>query len=617
MLWKPMQILNLKIPRCRLAYRDYILLFFFFTFLMFIRLFALSADPSPSFSIGFISDEGWWVHNSRQAAIFGHWLLDDFNQGLLISPTFSLSCYCCFKLLGVHFFSARLTSALAGFACLIISFVWLKLAGGEQKSGMGPVLATLFIGWNFFFLSFNRIALVDTLLVFFLLLGVFFLDLKKRMFAFGAGLVLWAAMLTKPSALFIYPVIVVVWLWDWHKGYFEIRKVIFFISASLGSFLVWLCLMYPEYLDQFISLNLRFSKDNFPSSPVQMLLGVVTFFFRFEMGNLYLTRFIAQAPLLFCFSCWLGLGFMNKVVGEGLWQTLSHLRRWQVIMGLWLVIGVVFLMPNQYKPERRFLFLIPPMALLMADLIGTWFTSPRISLTLADIFNCSQRVLMRRMTAILFPGPLVVLGTPYLSRTVLPQTEGLGGHSWLYVACIFLSLYFVAGTLSGFIFLRWTPRALNLRRIAISLLMVFLFGHSLSYLDLYRHLSWTMKDTSQKLGEHFTEGTVVMGGVADTLCMENRAFTFTPFEVGGGVKFNQEPLKRFKPKFMLAIHQIGDIVLPDDDVRPFENVLEMMDRLTILPDREGKPRVIVDWFRFREEPFSLLTKKEISAGCLK
>ena len=48
-----------------------------------IRLVALNADPPPSMSYTFVSDEAWWVHNARNRVLFGNWVLDDFDQGFL------------------------------------------------------------------------------------------------------------------------------------------------------------------------------------------------------------------------------------------------------------------------------------------------------------------------------------------------------------------------------------------------------------------------------------------------------------------------------------------------------------------------------------------------------
>src|SRR5215471_8008626 len=47
-----------------------------------LRLIHLDADPPALMSRDFITDEGWWAHNARNAFFYGHWLIDDHNPGV-------------------------------------------------------------------------------------------------------------------------------------------------------------------------------------------------------------------------------------------------------------------------------------------------------------------------------------------------------------------------------------------------------------------------------------------------------------------------------------------------------------------------------------------------------
>ena len=46
-----------------------------------VRVINAGADPPSSISRDFITDEGQWTHNARNAAIYGQWRLDDYNPG--------------------------------------------------------------------------------------------------------------------------------------------------------------------------------------------------------------------------------------------------------------------------------------------------------------------------------------------------------------------------------------------------------------------------------------------------------------------------------------------------------------------------------------------------------
>jgi len=66
--------------------------------------------------------------------------------------------------------------------------------------------------------------------------------------------------------------------------------------------------------------------------------------------------------------------------------------------------------------------------------------------------------------------------------------------------------------------------------------------------------SFTMVNTSRRLGEYFSYGTKVIGDIADTLCLENEAFAFAPYYYG----INSNPIERFDPDFaLIKVYRYG------------------------------------------------------------
>ena len=63
-------------------------IFILFGLMFFLRLGYLNADPPGSTFTYFPIDEGWWVHNARNKALFGQWILDDYN-GMFYAPVFN------------------------------------------------------------------------------------------------------------------------------------------------------------------------------------------------------------------------------------------------------------------------------------------------------------------------------------------------------------------------------------------------------------------------------------------------------------------------------------------------------------------------------------------------
>ena len=90
------------------------------------RLFP-TADPPWNPTVGVVwHDEGAWVHNARNRALWGMWSTDAWNP-LFIAPIFTGLEYLSFALFGVGLWQARLVSELAGFLSVVL------IAGGVRR----------------------------------------------------------------------------------------------------------------------------------------------------------------------------------------------------------------------------------------------------------------------------------------------------------------------------------------------------------------------------------------------------------------------------------------------------------------------------------------------------
>ena len=124
-----------------------------------LRLAALDADPPATFSRDFISDESWWAHNARNHALFGHWRLDDFNQGFFAAPLHTCLERLSFAVGGVHLRQARLVSALAGLSTVILIGLIMKREVGAR----GSLAAMAILATDYFAVSYDRAAFVEPL----------------------------------------------------------------------------------------------------------------------------------------------------------------------------------------------------------------------------------------------------------------------------------------------------------------------------------------------------------------------------------------------------------------------------------------------------------------------
>ena len=85
-----------------------------------LRVIFPAADPPWNPSVGVVwHDEGAWVHNARNKALFGAWTMDAWNP-MYIAPVFTGLEYAAFKVFGVGVRQARLVSELTGFASVLL-----------------------------------------------------------------------------------------------------------------------------------------------------------------------------------------------------------------------------------------------------------------------------------------------------------------------------------------------------------------------------------------------------------------------------------------------------------------------------------------------------------------
>src|SRR5215217_7186897 len=91
-----------------------------------LRLLFPAADPPWQSTVGIVwHDEGAWVHNARNKALFGSWSLDQWNP-MFISPVFTALEYGSFALFGTGVRQARLVPEVLG--CLSVLLLGLGIA---------------------------------------------------------------------------------------------------------------------------------------------------------------------------------------------------------------------------------------------------------------------------------------------------------------------------------------------------------------------------------------------------------------------------------------------------------------------------------------------------------
>src|SRR5713101_4602995 len=90
-----------------------------------------AADPPWRTTVGVVwHDEGAWVHNARNKALFGAWHQDEWNP-VFIAPVFTALEYLSFDAFGVGVRQARLVSEIAGWMSVVLLALGMRRIAGN------------------------------------------------------------------------------------------------------------------------------------------------------------------------------------------------------------------------------------------------------------------------------------------------------------------------------------------------------------------------------------------------------------------------------------------------------------------------------------------------------
>ena len=129
-----------------------------------LRLVFPTADPPWATTVGIVwHDEGAWVHNARNMALFGRWSEDAWNP-MYIAPVFTGLEYLSFAIFGVGLWQARLLSELAGAASVVLLAYGVRRIAGREAG----VIAAALVATNYVYVMWNRAALMEASMVAFM-----------------------------------------------------------------------------------------------------------------------------------------------------------------------------------------------------------------------------------------------------------------------------------------------------------------------------------------------------------------------------------------------------------------------------------------------------------------
>jgi 4-amino-4-deoxy-L-arabinose transferase-like glycosyltransferase len=474
--------------------------------LLSLRMIHPSADPPETLSTsgGPYGDPGGYAFHARNKILFGEWKIDEMNSPLYSSPIPALLTYLSFKLFGIGFFSMNLIPIF--FSCLILIFAFFILKDTLDNSLSLAVLGISFLGLNYLFLMYSRIANRVMPMIFFLLMALFFFlkGSRKKIWYFFAGVSTFLAFMTKSvcfyivGAFFLGFFIYLIVKWGLKNA---LAPFGFYVTGFLIGLLFWIIFIYIPHgneIKDISSLNVPFL---FPPKNVSRML----YYFWIRPSIL-----LERAPVISLLS-----GFFLLLLFFKASQTPKKIRLIEWIMLFWIAISVIYFSIIQQRVPRHFIPQIIPMVFLSAWLIRDFLRSESLVKPTKPKFVFGLGLFFW----LLFP----------LSRILKSVLEEFpGGFSNLWIATFLLAALAFFVTLVIVFLIKLWPEGFQIslspfiRKSAVALVLLgVIFFNGRPYLAWALHPQFKLQNVSRDLGKAF-DHAAISGLWAPVICLENK-----------------------------------------------------------------------------------------------
>jgi 4-amino-4-deoxy-L-arabinose transferase-like glycosyltransferase len=505
-----------------------------------LRFVWLRADPPVSPSVGVVwHDEGAWVHNARNRALWGVWRTDAWNP-VFVTPVFTALEYGAFRELGVGTWQARVVPALSGLAAVGLLMAGLVVVGDRRTALVGGAL----VATNFIFVMWNRAALMEAPMTAFIVAGWSAYAWAGRRPAWGlaAGAAAVLAWFTKASAAFFLAALAVDAAGTLILGRSarlrtrlgmeapdrtEMRGAAFALAGAAVAAAVVMALFVVPHWSEYRFYNWQMSVTRKPSYGWRDLLTraswlpVVTDFFT----RMWLVLAAAAA----------GIATL-----AARWRTARPPTR---LLVLWVIVGLLELVIHDSGNERRYVMFIPALIALAA-----LFVTNRESVLPDGLAGAGLGSRLVALPVVLVLGYLV-LGS--LLRLGFLTQIATGSLHTVVVAAALTTVASAIVVLAG-----WRPLVTWLsRRRVPSAAGVVLVALGVGW-NLVEYAGWARRHTtfdyqaSVEVGRLLPPGTPVQGILASGLSLENR---IRPLFIGNGFGNYADRFARSDVRYILTL----------------------------------------------------------------
>lgn len=330
-----------------------------------LRVINLDADPSALISRDFITDEGWWAHNARNAFFYGEWRIDEYNLGLYSAYLFNLLLYFVFKMFAISFTTMRVLSALGGWLTVVLLFLLVR----REINTRAAVFASALLAFSNLHIVYSRTGFTESVMVFFLALTLWLWSLRRTHYSFAliAGVSSGLMVVTKITAVYFIPGLVLAVAAAAIRHSVSRREALLFLSGSgLVGAAYGILFIVPNFGD-WLRFNLQNGSGSEWSTRPSSLID--------SIPRLLASPFYAETPLVTALAV---LSLCLLVVGvsrNGLTKTIRGAGELETTSAMLLIGYLFFLSITRYQPERRFIPALLLMVVLSAGVLEKGWAS--------------------------------------------------------------------------------------------------------------------------------------------------------------------------------------------------------------------------------------------------
>ena len=334
-----------------------------------LRMVALGADPMPELDAGFISDSGTWWKNAKQHLMWGQWIMDDGNFGLLTAPVHTLAVRGVFALFGIGYAQGFLLSAISGVITVLLVYAIVRREHGSRAA----LMAAAFAGIDVVMVTYDRGAYPEPFQLMLMLaaVGAVLASRDRPWLAALGGVAVAAVLLSKPPGLVLAPIAATAWGALWLADRLGERRpdrpvqfqlkgmLIYAITGALILGVVGIVFLRPYAHDVWLHFQQQMSDGKALGGRVtdRVLLFGTPLGFR-------LNNFFRYEWYLLLVAAAFGAARIARVIRRPV--TAIELASW-----IWVLLGLGVMGLQTYQQDRRFLFLVPPLAMLSAIALTT------------------------------------------------------------------------------------------------------------------------------------------------------------------------------------------------------------------------------------------------------